>query len=204
MKRMVALALCLLMLLPFAALADFDKEALRSTENCLVMIQPGTMETIICPVNQPFYGEIPEGDLMVCVDYIEKSQLDMTLIRVAVTAMVYDPMWADTVAFTVGGKQYAFAVTPESFEYDGIYMEDYYICLTDESLPFLKAVAQQKQDDPIPVTFCTEGETVLEGKIVLPGAEAAWIYDRFIDLGGKTQDLKSIRELWPCTITNAR
>lgn len=198
------MALLLLLLLPCAALADFDNEALRETENCIIMMQPGSWETLICPINQPYRGEIDDGLLKVSIDYIEKSDLSMTLIRLAVQIEVYDNVYADRVVFTVGGKNYAFAAQPELNEYDGIYMEDYYICLTDASLPFLKALAQQKKDDPIPVTFVHEGAAVLTGRVVLPGDDAAQIYDRFINLGGKTQDLKSTNDMWPCEITKVK
>lgn len=199
MKKLIALLLALL-LLPTMAVADFDTQALRETENCIIMMQPGTWDTLICPMNQPYRGEIEDGSLKVSVDYIEKVDLDMTLIRVAVQLEVFENVYADTILFRVGKKTYAFSVQAEVFEYDGIYQEDHYICLTDASLPFLKAIAQQKKDDPIPLTFLRGGETVLEGHVVIPGEDAAWIYDRYINLGGKTQDLKSIDENWPCEI----
>ncbi|MBQ7849598.1 MAG: hypothetical protein IJ343_07760 [Clostridia bacterium] len=198
------MALLLLLLTPCMALADFDNAALRGTENCIIMTQPGTWDTLICPINQPFQGEIEDGLLKVSVDYVEKANLGMTLIRLAVQIEVFDNVYADTIAITVGGKTYAFSVDAEIYEYDGIYQEDHYICLTDASLPFLKAVAQQKKDDPIPVVFIRGGETVLEGRVVIPGDDAAQIYDRFINLGGKSQDLKSIDEIWPCTITKVK
>ena len=118
----------------------------------------------------------------------------------AVQLEVFENVYADTIVFRVGKKTYAFSVHAEVFEYDGVYQEDHYICLTDASLPFLKAIAQQKKDDPIPLTFLRGGETVLEGRVAIPGEDAAWIYDRYINLGGKTQDLKSIDENWPCEI----
>lgn len=195
------MALLLVLLLPCAALADFDNAALRETENCIVMTQPGTWDTLICPINQPFRGEMDDGLLKVSVDYVEKADLDMTLIRLAVQIEVFDNVYADAIAITVGGKTYTFSVHAEIFEYDGVYQEDHYICLTDASLPFLKALAQQKKDDPVPVVFIREGEAVLEGRVIIPGDDAAMIYDRFIDLGGKTQDLKSINDLWPVEIT---
>lgn len=203
MKKVAALLMALL-LLPGVALADFDNAALRETENCIIMMQPGTWDTLICPINQPFRGEMDDGLLKVSVDYVEKADLGMTLIRLAVQIEVFDNVYADKIAITVGGKTYAFAVRAEVFEYDGVYQEDHYICLTDASLPFLKALAQQKKDEPIPVVFLREGEAVLEGRVVIPGEDAAQIYDRFINLGGKTQDLKSIIDLWPVEITKAK
>ena len=118
-----------------------------------------------------------------------------------VLLMLEDMLRADTVAITVAGKRYAFSVTAEVFEYDGIYQEDYAICLTDAGLSFLKALAQQKKDDPIPVEFLVEDEVRLSGVVVIPGDDAAKIYDLYIDLGGKTQELKSIDDLWPVKVT---
>ena len=128
----------------------------------------------------------------------------MTLIRVDVLLMIYDMLCADAVTFTVGGKTYAFSVTADVFEYDGVYQEDYVICLTDASLPFLKTIAQQKKDDPIPVAFSCEGEVMLEAQVVIPGEDAARIYDLYIDLGGKTQALKEIDDLWPVEIRKVK
>lgn len=202
MKKLMALLLALLM--PLTALAEFNNEELQRTENCIVMNQPGTWDVLVCPMNQPYKGEMADGWLDVSVDFIRKVDLDMTLIRVAVAIEVFDNVYADTIALTVDGKRYAFSVQAEVFEYDGVYQEDYFICLTDASLPFLKAVAQQKKDEPIPVEFISLEETVTTGSVILPGEEVAWIYDLFIDLGGKSQDLKSVDDLWPCRITKVK
>ena len=203
-KLLTLLMSLLLLLLPVAALGEFNNAELERTENCIIMMQPGSRDMLVCPMNQPFAGELADGWLNVSVDFIEKMDVDMTLIRVAVGIEVYDNVYADTITFTVGGKCYAFAVEAEVFEYDAVFQEDYYICLTDESLAFLKALAQQKKDDPIPMAFLSGGETVMTGSVVIPGAEAAWIYDLFIDLGGKSQDLKGIVDRWPCVITKEK
>ncbi len=199
MKKLLAL-LMLLVLVPCAAMADFDTDALLEQPGLTQSLDAGWNTIYSLPM--PFYlGEIDDGELLVTLDYIHHAEVDMTLIRVDVLLMLEDMMRADTAAFTVGGKRYAFSVTPEVFEYDGIYQEDYAICLTDASLPFLKAIAQQKKDDPIPVEFLVEDEVRLAGVVVIPGDDAAKIYDLYIDLGGKTQELKSIDDLWPVKIT---
>lgn len=202
MKKLLAM-LCAVLMLPLCALAEFNNEELMRLEDCITMRVPGGWDLLVCPMNQPYLGDMGEDGLNVSVDFIQKLDIDMTLVRVAVGIEVFDNVYADTIAFTVGGKTYAFAVTPDVFEYDAVYQEDYFTCLTDASLPFLKALAQQKKDAPIPVAFLSGGEVVAEGSVVIPGAEAAWIYDTFIDLGGKSQDLKGIDEMWPCTITKA-
>lgn len=203
MKKLLTLLLALA-LLPCGALAEFNNDALRQLEGCIIMQHPGALDVLVCPMNQPYRGEMEDAWLDVSIDFVQKVDLDMTLVRVAVGIEVFDNVYADTIAFTLGGKCYAFSVEADVFEYDAVYQEDYYICLTDASLPFLKALAQQKKDDPIPVHFISLEETVASGVVVIPGEEAAWIYDTFIDLGGKTQNLKGINDLWPCRITNTK
>lgn len=202
MKKLIALLLTLV-LLPAVALAEFDTETLLERANVTRSFDKN--QDTVYSLSDVFYlGEIDEGTLLLTLDFVEKSALDMTLIRVDVLLMLYDMMVADTVTFTVGGKSYAFTVEPETFEYDGIYQEEYILCLTDASLPFLKALAQQKKDAPIPVAFSRMGEVRLEGQIVVPGEDAATFYDLYIDLGGKKQDLKSIDDMWPCEIVKVK
>lgn len=203
MKKLIALLLALV-LLPVAAVAEFDRQRLRETEGYLVSVEPKTWDAVVSPMNQPYMGELDDGTLLVCVDYIEKVDLDVTLVRVLVSLMIYEHTGADTVVFEVGGKRYAFEMQPQVYEYDGLVMEDYAICLTDAGLPFLKALAQQKQDEPIPVSFVSGGEVRLTGRVILPGEEMAQIYDYYIDLGGRTQNLKSLDERWPVKITKTK
>lgn len=202
MKKLMTAALLLLCALP--ALAEFDMAGLKQQEDFLIMMAPGSWDMLYCPMNQPYQGEMEDAWLDVSIDFVEKVDIDMTLIRVAVRVEVFDNLYADTIAFTVGEKTYAFAVSADVFEYDGVYQETYVTCLTDESLAFLKALAQQRQDAPIPLAFIAGGEEVAAGRIVIPGEEAARLYDLFIDLDGRTQDLKGIAELYPCTITKAK
>ena len=204
MKRVMAALLALMLLLPVLAQAEFNNTELERLEGCMVLMHPGTLDKLVCPLNQPFEGEMEDAWLEVSVDFAEKIELDMTLIRVAVGIEVFDNVYADAIAFTVGGKRYAFSAQADVFEYDGVYQEDYYICLTDASLDFLKALAQQKKDDPIPVEFISLDEVVTTGTVVIPGDDAAWIYDTFVNLGGKTQPLKEIDDMWPCTITKVK
>lgn len=202
MKKLIALLLILL-LLPAVGLAEFDTAALLERENVLQSMD-ANWDTVYSLSDVFYMGEIEDGTLLVTLDYIEKAELDMTLIRVDALLMIYDMMTADTVTFTVGGKNYAFTVQADVFEYDGVYQEDYVICLTDASLPFLKAVAQQKKDDPIPVAFSSLGEVLLTGEVVIPGEDAAHFYDLYVDLGGKKQALKDIDDMWPCEITKVK
>ena len=133
-------------------------------------------------------------------DYITLVDADVTLLRLVMSIEAYDPICADQMRLTVGKKTYTFDVTYDQDEYDGLYMEDYAVCLTDASLPLMKTIAQQKKDEPIAVEFLSLGETIFAGEVIIPGQEAAQLYDRFIDLGGKKQELKRLDATWPCTV----
>lgn len=202
MKRIIALLLCLLMT---AALAEspFDVTELRQTENMNIFTPYGSVDTVVRPMNQPYMGQVDapyDGGIIAYVDYVTLVDADATLLRLVVSIEAYDPVSADQMRITVGKKTYTFDVDYEQSEYDGLYMEDYAVCLTDASLPLLKAIAQQKKDEPIPVEFLSLGDLVFAGVVIIPGQEAAQLYDRFIDLGGKKQELKRLDATWPCTV----
>ena len=142
---------------------------------------------------------------MVYVDYITLVNEGVTLLRVMASTVAYDTaLNADQLRLTVGGKRYTLNVSHEESEYDGLYMEDFSSCLTDASLPLLKAIAQQKKDAPIPVELLSLGDVVFSGTVIIPGDDAAVLYDQFIDLGGKKQSLKQFDDLWPCKIEKAK
>ena len=50
----------------------------------------------------------------------------------------------------------------------------------------------------IPVELLSLGDVVFSGLVIIPGEEAASLHDRFVDLGGKTQGLKKLEEIFPC------
>ncbi len=208
MKQLMALLLALFLSTGAAfSEATFDVSALKQDENLYSFTHPGTLDTVYRMVNQPYFGQVDEssdGSLVAYVDYVTLVDHDATLLRLMVSIEAFAPVGADEMRLTAGGKTYTFAVTYDQSEYDGLYMEDYAVCLTDASLPLLKAIAQQKKDDPIPVELLYLGETVFSGLVVIPGEEAAELYDRFIDLGGKQQPLKKLDELWPCKVEKVK
>ena len=202
MKKLLAMLLCLLMTTALAE-SPFDVAELRRTENMNIFMPYGSVDTVVRPLNQPYMGQatMPEdGGIIAYVDYITLVDADATLLRLVVSIEAYDPVSADQMRITVGKKTYTFEVDYEQSEYDGLYMEDYVVCLTDASLSLLKAIAQQKKDEPIMVEFLSLGDVVFAGVMIIPGQEAAVLYDRFIDLGGKKQELKRLDATWPCVV----
>ena len=209
MKKLFALMLALAMLLNSAAMAEsvFNTEALRRMEHTYTFTHPGTVNTVTRLENQPYIGQVEmpyEGGLMAYVDFITLPDYDVTLLRLMISIEAFEPISADEMQLTAGGKSYTFTVDYDQSEYDGLYMEDYTLCLTETSLPLLKAIAQQKRDDPIPVAFFSLGEKVFEGLAIIPGDDAAILYDAFIDLGGKMQTLKQFDVIWPCKVEKVK
>lgn len=206
MKRLIALVLALL-LCGSAALAEFDTASLRDMENTTTFTHPGTVNTVTRLLNQPYLAQVDapgEGELSVFVDFITLPDYEVTLLRLLTGTVTYAPLAANEMRITADGKRYTFTVNYEQSEYDGIYMEDYAVCLTDTSLPLLKAIAQQKTDKPIQVEYLSLGEVVFSAQVIIPGQDAALIYDRFVDYGGKKQDLSWYDAMWPCKVEKVK
>ena len=206
MKRLIALVLALL-LCGSAALAESDTASLRDMENTTTFTHPGTVNTVTRLMNQPYLAQVDapsEGELSVYVDFITLPDYEVTLLRLLTGTVTYAPLAANEMRITAGGKRYTFTVNYEQSEYDGIYMEDYAVCLTDTSLPLLKAITQQKTDKPIQVEYLSLGEVVFSAQVIIPGQDAALIYDRFVDYGGKKQDLSWYDAMWPCKVEKVK
>lgn len=207
MKKWMALLLAALLLWT-CALAEFDEEALEAEPELYRFRMPVTADIVYRPVNQPYIGQVDEaydGELVVYVEYVTLLDAHVTLLRVMASTVVFDnPLGADALRLTVGGKSYTFPVSREEAEYDGVYMEDYTACLVGEGLNMLKAIAQQKKDDPIPVELLCLEEVVFSGQAIIPGEEAANLYDRWVDLGGKTQSLSKLEETFPCKVEKVK
>ena len=207
MKRVLVFVLMMMLLLS-SALAEFNTDALKNDADLYSFTQFGTVNTVYRAVNQPYIGQADEaydGGLVAYVDFVTMPDLEATLLRLMISTEVFDlPLGAQEVRLTVGGKRYTLPVSREEAEYDGLYMEDFTVCLVGEGLNMLKAIAQQKQDAPIPVELLSFGDVVFSGLVIIPGEEAASLYDRFVDLGGKTQSLKQLEESFPCKVEKAK
>lgn len=206
MKKL--LAFLMILLLTSAALAEMDLTSLREDPDWYSFTLHGTVDTVYRAVNQPYMGQVEEGfdgDLSVYLDYITLVDADATVLRLMVSTMAWDdPYNAGEIRLTVGKTSYTFAVTHDESEYDGVYMEDYVTCLAGDGLNMIKAIAQQKKDEPICVELLSDGKVVFSGLVIISGEEAAAIYDRYIDMGGKKQNLKGLEEAWPCKVETVK
>ena len=200
MKRILVLLIALMCL--SSALAEIDLNPLKTDPDWYSYPVPGSVDTVYRTVKPPFIGQVDEGcdgELVAWVDYITLVDDDVTVPRLVISTTVWDmPLNAQEVRLTISKARYTLSVTHTESEYDGMYMEDYEACLVGEGLNLLKTIAQQKKDNPVRVEVLNLGEPVFSGLVVIPGAEAAAVYDRYVDMGGKTQSLKQLESRWPC------
>lgn len=204
MKKWIALAVAMT-LLSTAALAEFDFVALKDTPDCTVYTVPGTADTVVRPFVFPYQGELGEDELIAYLDYIILPDEEVATFRLCLSLSMYDLLRADAVRVTLDKKCYTFRVTPDCTDYDGIYMEDYTLILSSESLPLMTALAKAKGDATLTLAFVNTADgTERTGSVEIPSADAKTLLDRFNSLGGGRQDLSVLTEKYPCTVEKAK
>lgn len=200
--------LCLLLALVLgciSAAAEFDFSALKEMENAIVSLVPGTADTIVRPMRMPYQGEFGEDDLIANLDYIILPDQEVVALRICLSVSLFEPMQADQVAVTLDGKCYTFTVTPEVAEYDGIYMEDYALVMTNDSMPLMKALSKGKQEQTMTVVFtCTADDMQRTGSIPMPAQDVKALLTEYASFGGEEQDLSLIAERFPCVVEKSR
>ncbi len=200
MKRAILLALCLVLWCSCTLAEGFDQAGLERLEGCMVFRDAYGVNTIVRPEGQPYQGtiDLEDAELEVYLDYIQMPDEDATFLRLMLCLTTWEFTGTRQLTITVGETDYVFSVTPEVTEYDLTYFEDYVICMTDESLPMIKAMARSRQDT-FGIKLTGEwGER--HGVITLPAEAAAELYDTYINLGGNRQDLSFCRDTWPVMI----
>lgn len=204
MKKWLCIVLAL-MLCGASASAEFDFSALKEMEDAIVTDIPGTADTIVRPMRMPYQGELGEDDLIANLDYIILPDQEVAALRICLSVSLFEPMQADQVAVTLDGKCYTFSVTPDVSEYDGIYMEDYALVMTSDSMPLMQALSKGKQEQTMTVVFiCTEDGMQKTGSISLPAEDVKELLAEYAAFGGDDQDLALIAERFPCTVEKSR
>lgn len=198
MKKLICWLVCLL-LLTGAAAAEFDQAGLESMENCRVYMDMNGVDTIVRPMDQPYPGEteLEDSELLVYLDYVQMPNEDATFLRLTLALKSCEYLAANEMTVTVGKTDYVFSVFPQVWEYDMTYFEDYIVCMTDESLPMIKAMARSREET-FPIRLA--GKKEVAGSITLDLDRVAELYDAYIGFGGAEQDLAFCRELWPVRI----
>lgn len=199
-KRVLMLALTLCLVCCAAAAEAFDSLALERTPDCLVYQEAPGINTVVRPVEQPFDCTVdrPGDELVCCLDFIEMPNENAVFLRLTLSLMTRSPLNASEMTVVVDGKRYVFSVTAAASEYDQLFFEDYAVCITDESMPLVKAVARSRRDG---FEATLHGDVDVACVISLPPESVKGIYDLYAGLGGLEQDLSPFRERWPVTIT---
>jgi len=199
MKRLLCALACMLLACAPALGEAFDQEALEQLEDYSVFKDVYNVNTIVRPQDQPYAGtmDAEDAEVSVFLDFIQMPDEDATFLRLMVCLTSYELVGASELTVTVDGMDYVFNVFPEIAEYDVTYFEDYTVCMTDESLPMIKAMARSKKDT---FSITLAGGKTCTGAITLPLDTVADMYDTYIDLGGAQQDLAICRDLWPVMI----
>lgn len=196
MRKLAILLLAALLLTGGALAGGFDSAALEQTEGMTVFPDEGSACTVIRPAGQPFSGRTEDAweELTAYLDFVEDPNEDMTLMRLTVSLVSDRYLAANKLTVTAGNVDYVFEVDHMVSEYDMVYYEDYVVCLSDESLPLIRAMARSRAES-FAVTL--EGQETVQGEISLPPEEAARLYDLYITLGGTAQRLDLVRDRWP-------
>lgn len=199
--KYLAWLMCLMLLCTPALAEEFDQAALEQMESCYVYMEANHVDTVVRPLSQPYKGQadLEDAELAAFLDFIHMPGEDTTFLRLTLSLTSYDFVAASEMTITAGGKDYVFLVFPQVTEYDMTYYEDYIVCMTDESLPMIKAMARSKEAT-FPIKLAGAREII--GSITLPLDEVAQLYDTYIDLGGPQQHLDACRDTWPVMIIN--
>lgn len=200
MKRLAWLVL-LLLLCSAAQAEGFNQAMLEQLEGYATFREANQVDIVVRPLSQPYKGEVDlaDGTLAAFLDFIQIADEDVTFLRLTLSLTSYDYVAAREMTVTVDGRDYVFQVQPQYTEYDMTYYEDYAICLTDESLPMVKAMARSKTET-FPIRLV--GSLTVEGSITLSLDQVADIYDAYVSLGGPSQHLEHWQDEWPVAIVD--
>ncbi len=205
MKKLLSLLLTMLLLLT-AASAEFDYYALKELDDHLVYTMPGTANTVVRALTPPYEGTLGEDELIAYLDYVILPDEEVTTFRLCLSVSLFDAIQADSVIVTVDKKQYTFTdVMLEATEYDGIYMEDYSLILSDVSYPIVTALAKGKSSVTLDVVFENALDGVSRGgSVTIVSSDVTAMVEQYNELGGKEQDLSVLAEKYPCTVEKVR
>lgn len=176
MKRI--LAVLLILCLPLAACAEKDRAALTQGLDCAVYLDVNQIDTVIRPLNQPFFGTVDaEGEMVAFIDYVEIPDQSATFMRLTLSLVTNEPLDAQELTVAFGKQSYTFDVFPQTSEYDTVYYEDYCVLFNDDTLPMLKALGKNKAE----ITYVLTGDgATRSGTLDIPAEAVKDLYDRFM------------------------
>lgn len=195
MRKYMMLVLSAL-LLASTAVAEVDQARLTQGLDCTQQMMRNGVDTIIRMNNQPYIGTADAADceLVAYVDYADMPNMNGVFVRLMVSLITPEALYATEMTVACADGAWTFEVWPEVDEYDTTYYEDYAVCLSDEGMALLKALARGKGEATITLR---DEERAISGTVPLPKEDMADLYDRFQAAGGLEQDFTHVREAWP-------
>ena len=200
-RRGLSLILCLL-LFAVSACAEVRMEKLTGLRDAQVFTDDNGIDTVIRPAGQPYFCsvEAENAELLAYLDFVEcPNEEDTVFLRLTLAMETWDRISAVRMAIEVGKQRYIFTVKAKVSEYDMTYYEDYAVCMTDLSLPMLKAIAGSRTDE-WPLTFYTGDGEQVTGTVRLPHGDVKTAYNAYVDARGPKQNLESFRDIWPVVV----
>ena len=120
MKRF--LIILLILCLPLTAFAEKDRAALTEGLDCAVYLDVNQIDTVIRPLDQPFFGTVDaEGEMIAFIDYVEMPDQNATFMRLTLSLVTDEPVNAEALTIAFGKESYTFDVFPLTSEYDTVY-----------------------------------------------------------------------------------
>lgn len=175
MKR--CLAILLLLCLPLTAFAEKDRAALTEGLDCAVYLDVNQIDTVIRPLDQPFFGTVDaEGEMIAFIDYVEMPDQNATFMRLTLSLVTDEPVNAEELTIAFGKESYTFDVFPLTSEYDTVYYEDYCVLFNEDTLPMLKALGRNKAE----ITYTLTGDQTRAGTLDIPAENVKALYERFM------------------------
>lgn len=201
MRRLFALLLSFTLLLALPAQGEegtFDLVRLEAAEGLFTFIDANGLDTVYRFSDQPFPCQISDEDMEAnaFVDFVALALEGLVAARLTVSVISPESLDATELRVTVGKEDWRFAVVPVVSEYDLMFYEDYGVCLSDQGLPLLQAMADSRADS-FAFALLQGEETRLTGEIQLPAQAAQSLYDLFLACGGSQQPLELLQGSWP-------
>lgn len=174
MKKL--LIFVLLLCLPLLATAELDRALLTDGLDCAVYLDVNQIDTVIRPLDQPFFGTVDgEGEMIAFIDYVEIPDRNGTFMRLTLSLVTNEPLNAEEMTIAFGKKSYTFDVWPVTTEYDTVYYEDYCVVFDDKTLPMLKELSKNTKE----ITYVLTGDGVRQGTLAIPAEQVKELYNRY-------------------------
>lgn len=193
MKRFCCALLALTLLCLSCAMAEegdaFDLFRLESEEDLNAYLDDNRVDTVYRWADQPFSGDLSEGQLMVFLDYVELASPGLVALRFAFAVQTDEPLYATELTLSGGNVTLTRAITPLTTEYDFICMEDEYLVLTDEDFGLIEALLAN--DGTLNLTLF--GSAVVTGQVQIPVDSLRRIWELYQACGGPSQDFDRLK-----------